>query len=77
MNILLTEEVFSMSANNDNNRFGNNFRALREAFGETQAGSAKVVYVKRSNARQPQGEHRHRYACGQIHVDRVRCTLSA
>ena len=25
---------------------------------------------------QPQGEHRHRHAYGQIHVDRVRCTLS-
>ena len=26
---------------------------------------------------QPQGEYRHGHSYGQIHVDRVRCTLSA
>lgn len=31
---------------------------------------------QRSYPYQPQGENRHQHACGQIYVDRVRCTLS-
>ena len=34
------------------------------------------THRKRCYPHQPQGEDRHRHAYGQIHVDRVRCTLS-
>ena len=36
-----------------------------------------IIDTLTDNAYQPQGEHRHRYAYGEIYAHCVRCTLSA
>ena len=51
------------------------FVCYRYIVSNLAANSCVTICMYQSH--QPQGEDRHRHSYGQIHVDRVRCTLSA